>query len=80
MFVVLQAFNLQDSNTHLTVKMTTEETIYDEAKSYWESVPATVSGMLGGFTQINSVDLAASNKFIRHFTQVVGLVLFDMYH
>jgi hypothetical protein len=52
-------------------QMAAEEQIYGEAKKYWESVPATVSGMLDGFTQINSVDLAASNKFLRSFIQVM---------
>jgi len=47
-----------------------EEKVYQSAKTYWESVPATVSGMLDGFTQINSIDLSESNKFIRQFFQV----------
>jgi len=51
-----------------------DETVYKSAKTYWEGVPATVSGMLDGFTQINSVDLAATNKFIRQFFEV-GLLL-----
>lgn len=51
--------------------------MYRSAKAYWESVPATVSGMLDGFTQINSVDLSSSNKFIRQFFQVGLLLLLD---
>ena len=49
--------------------------MYKSAKAYWESVPATVSGMLDGFTQINSVDLSSSNKFIRQFFEVGTLLV-----
>lgn len=44
-----------------------EENMYKSAKTFWEGVPPTVSGMLDGFTQINSVDLAASYKFVQQF-------------
>jgi len=54
-----------------------EEKVYKSAKTYWEAVPATVSGMLDGFTQINSIDLSASNKFIRQFFEVSTIVLVE---
>jgi len=54
-----------------------EEKVYKSARSYWESVPATVSGMLDGFTQINSVDLSASNSFVRQFFVVSTFHLVD---
>jgi len=44
--------------------------VYESAKTFWEGVPATVSGMLDGFTQINSADLSASSKFVRQFFEV----------
>jgi len=47
-----------------------DEKVYKSAKTFWEGMPATVSGMLDGITQINSVDLSASNKFIRQFFEV----------
>jgi len=47
-----------------------EENTYKSAKTFWEGVPATVSGMLDGFTQINSVDLSASYKFVQQFFKV----------
>jgi len=57
-----------------------DEKVYESAKSYWESVPATVSGMLDGITHINSVDLSASNKFIRQFFEVSTTVVeFDWF-
>jgi len=43
---------------------------YKHAKDYWESVPATLDGMLGGFTQISSADISGSNKFLRQFIKV----------
>jgi len=51
-----------------------DEKVYKSAKMYWESVPATVSSMLDGMTQINSVDLSTSNKFIRQFFEVSTIV------
>jgi len=50
-----------------------EAAVYKSAKTYWSGVPATVSGMLDGFTQINSVDLAATNKFIQQLFEVAQL-------
>ena len=44
--------------------------MYESAKTFWEGMPATVSGMLDGFTQINSTDLSASSKFVRQFFEV----------
>lgn len=41
---------------------------YDDALEYWESIPATVDGVLGGFgdaTVVPSRDIAQSMKFIR---------------
>ncbi|ANB14657.1 Tae1p [Sugiyamaella lignohabitans] len=40
---------------------------YDDAVSYWSSVPATVDGMLGGFGTgvVPKVDIIGSNAFVR---------------
>lgn len=41
---------------------------YDDAVSYWGSVPATVDGVLGGFgetTPVPKVDVAGSMGFVR---------------
>jgi len=54
-----------------------KKNVYKSAKTHWESVPATVSGMLDGYTQVNSVDLSASNKFIRPFFEVGTIVAVD---
>ncbi|CAH1786264.1 unnamed protein product [Owenia fusiformis] len=41
--------------------------LYEDAKSYWQTVPPTVDGMLGGFARISTTDIAGSNKFLRSF-------------
>ena len=40
---------------------------YEDAKKYWQSTPATVDGMLGGFSQISSTDIGGSKKFLLQF-------------
>ncbi len=47
-----------------------EDKFYDDAKQYWGDIPATVDGMLGGFSHISSTDIGGSNKFIRSFIRV----------
>jgi len=44
-----------------------QEKFYDDAKKYWQATPATVDGMLGGFSQISSTDIGGSKKFLSHF-------------
>ncbi|XP_038064075.1 N-terminal Xaa-Pro-Lys N-methyltransferase 1-like [Patiria miniata] len=43
----------------------TKATFYDEAKTYWEDIPPTVNGMLGGYGTISSADVKGSIKFIK---------------
>eukprot|EP00124_Ichthyophonus_hoferi_P000745 Ihof_evm5s30 gene=Ihof_evmTU5s30 len=38
---------------------------YQKAEDYWESVPATVNGVLGGYAYISSIDLKSSKTFIK---------------
>ncbi|KAJ3292276.1 hypothetical protein HK104_005406 [Borealophlyctis nickersoniae] len=40
---------------------------YTDAAEYWESVPATVDGMLGGFGSLTAPDVACSKRFIDEF-------------
>eukprot|EP01137_Pigoraptor_chileana_P008738 Opistho-2@55998 len=40
---------------------------YTAAAGYWESVPATVQGMLGGFAHISPTDVQGSRSFIARF-------------
>lgn len=42
----------------------TPPAFYSKAKDYWSHVPATVDGMLGGFTSLNVPDIADSQNFL----------------
>ncbi|XP_058791828.1 N-terminal Xaa-Pro-Lys N-methyltransferase 1 [Phymastichus coffea] len=42
-----------------------EKTFYIKAAKYWEKIPATVDGMLGGFGFISHTDIAGSKKFLK---------------
>ncbi|KAJ1498205.1 hypothetical protein HMI56_005132, partial [Coelomomyces lativittatus] len=37
---------------------------YSEAADYWKNVEPTVDGMLGGFSDLDSIDVKASSEFI----------------
>jgi protein N-terminal methyltransferase len=41
-----------------------QENWYGTAISYWNTVPATVEGVLGGFGQVSPVDLSESSSFL----------------
>eukprot|EP00128_Syssomonas_multiformis_P015437 Colp12_sorted_trinity150504_noHs@833 len=40
---------------------------YGAANKYWEKVPTTINGMLGGFGYVSSIDVEASRDFIANF-------------
>ncbi|PBC27321.1 N-terminal Xaa-Pro-Lys N-methyltransferase 1 isoform X1 [Apis cerana] len=42
-----------------------EHEFYTAAAKYWEHVPATVDGMLGGFGFISQIDIKGSTKFLK---------------
>ncbi|KOX68799.1 Alpha N-terminal protein methyltransferase 1A [Melipona quadrifasciata] len=44
-----------------------EQEFYTEAAKYWERVPPTVDGMLGGFGFISQIDIKGSTQFLRKF-------------
>ncbi|XP_023209798.1 N-terminal Xaa-Pro-Lys N-methyltransferase 1-B-like isoform X2 [Centruroides sculpturatus] len=44
-------------------------TFYAKGKDYWEMVPATIDGMLGGFSEISNIDIQASARFLNTFLQ-----------
>lgn len=50
----------------------TQSAFYKEAAAYWEKVPATIDGILGGFGSVSDLDLEGSNAFLN--------CLFDMKH
>ncbi|XP_066294234.1 N-terminal Xaa-Pro-Lys N-methyltransferase 1-like [Branchiostoma lanceolatum] len=40
---------------------------YGDAESYWKEIPATVDGMLGGYSKVDKVDIKGSKKFLQEF-------------
>lgn len=42
---------------------------YKQGKAYWETIPATVDGMLGGYPEISSTDIHSSLRFLNMFLQ-----------
>lgn len=38
---------------------------YTDAQAYWDKIPATVNGMLGGYANINAPDIHGSDLFLR---------------
>lgn len=40
---------------------------YNQGKAYWETIPATVDGMLGGYSHISSTDIHSSLRFLNVF-------------
>ncbi|XP_054718323.1 N-terminal Xaa-Pro-Lys N-methyltransferase 1-like [Uloborus diversus] len=45
----------------------TQREFYDKGKSYWETVPATIDGMLGGYSDVLIADVQASSRFLSSF-------------
>lgn len=45
---------------------------YGDAKDYWKNIPATVDGMLGGYSHISLNDVTGSKKFIKEFLEIPG--------
>nr|SVE74471.1 EOG090X0EJQ [Daphnia barbata] len=48
-----------------------ESAFYLDAAKYWEQVPPTVDGMLGGLSSISDVDLKGSQRFLNSIYQLV---------
>ncbi|KAL7632665.1 UNVERIFIED_CONTAM: hypothetical protein RMT77_016990 [Armadillidium vulgare] len=42
-----------------------DPSFYTDAAAYWEKVPPTVNGVLGGFEKISSTDIVGSDSFLR---------------
>ncbi|KAF3430086.1 hypothetical protein E2986_07209 [Frieseomelitta varia] len=42
-----------------------EQEFYTDAAKYWECVPPTIDGMLGGFGFISQIDIKGSTQFLR---------------
>lgn len=55
----------EDENENILTSGTRSETFYKDAKQYWKTVPATIDGMLGGFSQISFTDIRGSQDFLK---------------
>lgn len=47
-----------------------DELNYEKSKNYWSNVPASVNGMLGGFSFLTTMDIRDSNVFLRKLFQM----------
>jgi len=43
---------------------------YEKSKNYWSNVPASVNGMLGGFSSLTDKDIKDSDLFLRKLFQM----------
>lgn len=43
---------------------------YTKGKEYWENIPATIDGMLGGYSNVLNADVQASSRFLSSFLNV----------
>lgn len=53
-----------------------EHEFYTAAAKYWEHIPATVDGMLGGFGFISQIDIKGSTKFLKTLFEVCIVINF----
>lgn len=47
-----------------------EELNYEKSKDYWSNVPASVNGMLGGFSCVTVMDINDSKLFLKKLFQM----------
>lgn len=47
-----------------------DELDYEKSKNYWSNVPASVNGMLGGFSSLTNKDIKDSDLFLRKLFQM----------
>ncbi|CAB0032053.1 unnamed protein product [Trichogramma brassicae] len=52
---------------------TSQKEFYEDAAKYWDQIPATVNGMLGGFACISEIDVNASKRFLKALFQTEEL-------
>ncbi|XP_068211346.1 N-terminal Xaa-Pro-Lys N-methyltransferase 1-A-like [Palaemon carinicauda] len=57
----------QDENDALARALDAQKSasFYTDAAAYWDKVPPTVNGMLGGFAHISSADISGSDLYLR---------------
>ena len=50
----------------------TEETWYKGSLSYWESQPATIDGVLGGYGRVHETETGTSQKMLADFADFIS--------
>ncbi|KAK4473202.1 hypothetical protein MN116_004378 [Schistosoma mekongi] len=68
--VVGSPLDLQLIRRHMSISQSpvgTPANFYSKAKCFWSQVPATVDGMLSGYTSLNVPDIADSEMFLDEF-------------
>ena len=50
---------------------------YTDAAKYWEKIPPTLDGMLGGFGFISQTDIGGSNVFLKSLFKVRNSTCFS---
>ena len=48
---------------------------YTKAANYWDNVPASVNGMLGGLGQVSSIDIRSSDELLTSIWKVGRLMM-----
>ncbi|XP_037025488.1 N-terminal Xaa-Pro-Lys N-methyltransferase 1-B [Bradysia coprophila] len=55
----------EDENENKLNLVQRSETFYKDARTYWKAIPATIDGMLGGYSNINVTDVRGSQDFLK---------------
>ncbi|MBN3323905.1 NTM1A methyltransferase, partial [Atractosteus spatula] len=58
---------LRSSSARMGDVVEDEVEFYTKAERYWQEVPPTVDGMLGGYGSISTIDINSSKKFLKRF-------------
>lgn len=57
--------SVEEESENILNKTRLTETFYKDAQTYWKTIPATIDGMLGGFSNINFTDIRGSQDFMK---------------
>lgn len=63
-------FEILEQQVCETDNFLSQKEFYEHAVKYWEKIPATVDGMLGGFGFISETEIIGSKQFLRELFQV----------
>lgn len=57
--------NASEDENENTLNNARSDLFYKDAQQYWKQIPATIDGMLGGYSNINFTDIRGSQDFIK---------------